>query len=186
MDSQDLVKRATQGALTQEELAEIATILEQSAPEMDLYPLLLAIGRSNAVRYRKLVETFLHCESEPMLASLALQILCDFWGDTERYIENIKQYVRGVPWDEEQDVRQIAVSTAGEYLRQHDDRELLEQLLTVFENTEEEQLIRENAYCALARAAGKDWSELPSATRGFNLKKDIDPTVLTEIRRRLV
>ncbi len=185
MNSQDLVKRAKRGTLPQKEIKEIAIILEQSPPGMNLYPLLLAIGYSNAVDYRKTVEAFLYCEREPMLAALALQILCDFWGNTQLYIEDVKRYVQGIHWDDDQDVRLRAISIAGEYLHQENDRELLEYLYTVVGDRKEEQLIRENAYCALARAAGRDWNELPSATRSFDLEKDIDLKILEEIQQRL-
>jgi hypothetical protein len=178
------MERAKAGVILPAELAKIASTLEASSPSLELYPLLYAIGRSQATRYRKIVERFLYCESEPDLARLALQILCDFWRNTERYLEDVKRFARGLPWDSEEQVRLMAIFIAGEYLRDHQSRELLGYLISVCEDRNQSRFAQEDAYRALARAVGRDWTDLPSAARHFDLEKDTDPKVLVEARRR--
>jgi hypothetical protein len=117
-----------------------------------------------------------------MMSRLALQILGNFWDDAERYMTQIEQFLKGVSWDEDEHVRQMAISVAGEYLRSHLRPDLLLQLIHIFENPEEEQLTREGAYFALARAVGKDWNQLPSAARHLDLTTEIDLVVLDQAK----
>jgi hypothetical protein len=94
-------------------------------------------------------------------------------------------FVRGVAWDTEEVVRLSAIRIAGEYLRDKPDPPLLGQLVTIFENHGERQIVREVAYYALGRAMGRAHTELPGASRYIDLVKDTDPAILQEARRRL-
>lgn len=185
-DYDALLHRAKWEKLSQEEIDNVATELQQPEPEADRYILLFILGRAGALSYRWLVEQFLACEDDPMLSRKALEVLCDDWNDTARYLDQVLEFVLGVKWDEEEDVRPMAISIAGEYLRSHDEPRLLSELVRIFENEDEPQTMREGAYFALARAAGRDWKELPSAARHFDLSQDTDPSVLREARERLV
>lgn len=181
-----LLDRAKWGKLSEQEIADVADELQKSNPGADRYTLLHILGRAGAVSYQNLVECFLECQEDPMLARLALQTLCRYWNETDRYIEQVLQFVRGVEWDEGEYVRQMAVSIAGDYLRSHDEPRLLNELLRIFEREDEDRIIREDAYFALARAAGRDRRELPSAARHFDLHTDIDPSVVKQAHERLV
>ena len=145
----------------------------------------LALGHAFAFQYRELVERFLDCEDDPMLARLALQILCGYWGNTAQYLEEVLRFMRGVPWDQEEDVRQIAVSEAGEYLRSNTEPRFLRELISIFESEDEERSMHEGAYFALARAVGRDWKDLPSAASHFDLVTQIDPAVIQVAKERL-
>jgi hypothetical protein len=182
---QALLERAKSGVITAQEVSLVAAELRDSTSEADPYTLLHIVGHSGDTSYRPLVEEFLGHERDPMLARLALQILCDYWGDTTRYAEEVLLFLRGVSWDDEEDVRRAAITTAGEHLRAHLHPAMLRELLRLFEDEREAQIIRESAYCALARAAGRDWGELPSAGRHFDLFTGIDSSVPLEARRRL-
>jgi hypothetical protein len=91
-----------------------------------------------------------------------------------------------VPWDQEEEVRQMAISVAGEDLRDQTHPELLRELLRLFGDEHQRQLRREDAYLALGRAMGRAWRELPSAARPFDLHDDIDPAVIAAARQRLL
>jgi hypothetical protein len=179
MNMQELISKATHGQLTQHELAAVVTSLDDDTE--DTYTALLVIGRAGATQYRPVVERYLHSPNDPMLARLAVQILCSYWGLAVEYRDALERFVRKVTWDDEEDVRLMAISCMGYYLAQHQDRHWLTLLLTIFRNADEDQIIREAAYCSLAIAIGKSPLELPPASRHFDLEHDIDPTVLTVV-----
>jgi hypothetical protein len=174
-----------QDRLSEEELAMVAEELRKPAPETDPFTLLDILGHAFAFQYRELVERFLECEDDPMLARLALQILCGYWGNTDQYLEEVLRFMRGRPWDQEEDVRQIAISEAGEYLRSNTEPRFLHELIYIFESEDEERSMREGAYFALARAVGRDWKDLPSAASHFDLVTQTDPAVIQEAKERL-
>jgi hypothetical protein len=88
-------------------------------------------------------------------------ILCGYWDLSLEYKNRIEEFVRKVEWDDEEDVRVLAISIAGRLLAKHDDRVLLKLLIYVFRDPSEGQLIRETAYCALGEAAGKTLRSCP-------------------------
>ena len=180
-----LLARAKRDELTAQEISAVVGELQRPDSSNDRYTLLHILGRSGATAYRRLVEQFLECRDEPMLARLALKILCDYWAGTAQYIPEILGFLRGFDWDEESDIRQIAISIAGEYLRANPEPEFLWELIHIFETEENEQTIREDAYIALARAMGRDWNQLPSSAKHFDLTSQTDPMVLHEAKERL-
>lgn len=181
----DLLARAKRGKLTAQEISAVVGELQRPDSSKDRYTLLHILGRSGATAYRRLVEQFLECREEPMLARLALKILCDYWTGTAQYIPKILGFLRGLDGDEESDVRQIAISIVGEYLRNNPEPEFLRELIHIFGNEENEQTIREDAYIALARAMGRDWNQLPSSAKHFDLTSQTDPMILHEAKERL-
>lgn len=72
--------------------------------------------------------TYLERSDDPMLARLALPILCNHWGLTERYLPVVRHFIEGVEWDDDR-VQLVALSIAGRYLRKHVDPGLLDLLL---------------------------------------------------------
>jgi hypothetical protein len=86
------------------------------------------------------------------------------WDKTEKYLEYVRAFLRGVDWDDEEDVRQIAISIAGEYLRGRWDEELFQQLLDIATNDHDLPAIRVTAIRALGRALGDNWTEFPPIT----------------------
>jgi hypothetical protein len=171
--------------LSEDELGMVAEELRKPDPEADRFTLLDILGYAFALQYRDLVEQFLECEEDPWLARLALQILCGYWGQTDQYLEEVLKFMRGVPWDQEEDVRQMAISEVGEYLRSNNEPRFLHELILIFEDDDEERSIREGAYFALARAMGRDWKNLPSAASHFDLITQTDLAVIQEAREQL-
>jgi len=184
VDYDELLDRAKWGKVSPQELARVADELANSQSSADRYTLLLILGKAQDHSHRELVESFLKCREDPMLARLALQILCEFWGLTEEYLAELVEFVHGVPWDVEDDVRLVAISIAGEYLRTHGDNDTLMALLHIFDSRGAQKIVREVAYRAIARSMGSEWQDLPSSARHFDLVTDVDGTILERARRR--
>lgn len=176
MSESDLVARASQGSLSERELKQVVQGL--TSGNADPYEALLVIGRANAKEYRRLVERYLDCHEDPMLARLALQVLCRYWGLTADYQAALEQFVRKVDWDEDDDVRLMAIDCAGPFLAENKSPRILSLLLKIFRDESERQIVREAAYCSMALAAGKRLEDLPAASRHFDVKRDVDPLVL--------
>lgn len=185
MNADEILKRATEGLLTAPEQEAVSQALRGKAGGQDRYTLLLALGRAMAKQHRETVESFLDYEDDPMLARLALQILCKFWSETDNYIDYVKRALDGLAWDEDEDVRQMALSAAGEYLRDHQEAALLEKLISIVEDENDDELTRADAYISLARAMGKEWAELPKLSRLPPLEELITVAVLDAARKRL-
>jgi hypothetical protein len=161
----DLFRRAKSDLmLPDNELSEVVEELHKDKPRTDRYTLLYTLGKGGNASYTAVVEPFLNSPGDPSLARIALWDLCLEWGLTDRYLPQLSDFVRGVAWDTEEDVRLSAIRIAGEYLRNRSNPPLLSQLITIFENPDEEQLVREVAYYALGRAMGRAHAELPGSS----------------------
>jgi hypothetical protein len=181
MNTKELVIKATEGRLLQQELEEVIQLLDASA--CDRYDALLIIGRSGATQHRRTVEKYLAGSDGPLLARLALLILCGYWGLASDYKTVLEGFLRKVYWDEEDDVRLLAISLTGNLLIEDADCRLLRLIIGIFRDQSESsrQILREAAYCALAIASGKPREELPKASRHFDLERELDPRVMAYI-----
>jgi len=179
---QFLLERAKAGTISDEDVEAVASELRANPRARHAYTMLHIVGRAFATRHRDLVESYLEAEWDPMLARLALQIVCNFWGETSRYLGRVFSALQGLSWDREDDVKQIAISIAGEYLRKHKNRELLKTVFGIFNDASEDMTIREAAYLALGRACGREWSELPPASRRFDIQADTDGAIISQVQ----
>ena len=105
-----------------------------------------------------------------MVARVALQILCRFWDLTDKYRDIVARFLKGVNWDYDGDVRQIAITATGEFLAANRDCILLDQLLRLSDPANDWESERRIAIEAIARAVGLSLKEalnpdLSSATR---------------------
>ncbi|KJK49699.1 hypothetical protein UK23_13225 [Lentzea aerocolonigenes] len=107
---EQLVLRAKEGTLSAAEVDAVAARLTSEPLDEDTYSLLYVIARTRATRHRRIVESFLDCSEDPMLARLAVQTLCTFWGEADRYRDVLDRFIAGVEWDEDGDVRDVALS----------------------------------------------------------------------------
>src|SRR4051812_19227296 len=114
MNMTELIEKATTGSLEQDELEAVVECLQTNT--CPRYEALLVIGRSGAVQYRDLVESYLDTREDPMLARLALMILCRYWHLSSEYQEQLEAFARGVEWDESDDIRLLAISILGTFL----------------------------------------------------------------------
>jgi hypothetical protein len=139
-----------------------ASHVSGAKPARDPYVLLEIVGEAGGKELAKSVEPFLDWPGDPMVAMLALEILTTYWGLAHEYRDTIIQLMKGVPWDVDNDVREVAISGAGEALRQQRDVELLQNLIDIAEDIREPSAIRGQAIAGLARAEGMSWQEIPN------------------------
>jgi hypothetical protein len=184
-----LLEKAVEGLVTPKEVAEAAENLAASTSPREQRILLRVLGESGALDFRDSVEALLHTDNA-VVASAALQVLCEDWNLTSEYLDFIRPLIateagsRHRREDEDQaNLRTTAIQAAGEYLRQERDSDLLSVLLHVFENDTEDVFVREEAYSALVRAVGLDWP--PTTSLGFRFETDVDRTVIERVRERL-
>lgn len=168
-DFDKLLEKAKDGKISKQEVDWVAQQIHEKYNDDSLYTLIYILGKAEAKQYKSLVEKFLYYPSDPMISKIALQTLCNFWDFTEEYLDDVKSFVRGVDWDEDEDVRMIAISAAGQFLKTSFDKELLQLLINVFENNHQDESIKDSkdnliqgcAYEAILRAMGKNYNEIP-------------------------
>ncbi|SRR5581483_9938755 len=151
-DVRSLIQRSKDGAVSNAELREVADVLEANQGGGDTYEFLYILARSEARSYEDLVAGFLEYRHDPMVARLALQTLCTFWGLTDKYRDAVSRFLKGVDWDYFGEVRQIAITAAGEFLSTNQDCVFLDQLLLLADSANEEEVERRIAIEAIARA----------------------------------
>lgn len=180
-----LLAAAKQAPLSEADVERVSKALTDPSTTARRYTLLHIIGRAGGPRYRSLVEDHLDSPDDPMVARLALQILCRFWGLAGEYREVLRAFVAGVAWDDEDDVRQLAVFEAGELLELQDDSVLLNELLRLTSDGDGNPVLRDAAVRALARAVGVTPSDMPGASRLLPLRTEWEAEVLRKGKRRL-
>jgi hypothetical protein len=157
-----LLEKAKDGSLSNHELDQVVAAIKDPGVNADPYTLLHIIGRAMDVSNERLVASYLDCPADPMLSRLALQILCNYWGLTAKYLSYVRNFLSRVDWDIDDDVRQIAASIAGEFLRTTWDDDLFRSLLDISTNESDLPEMRITAIRALARAMGYDWGDMPA------------------------
>lgn len=134
MNLDNLLEKAKWDKISEDELNYVVDLIEKRDEE-NLYIALFIIGRAWARQYRKLVESFLDYKEDTMVARMALNIFCNYWDFMPEYMDWVKKFLKGVEWDkEDDDVRLIAISSAGRYLETEEEPELLALLLKIFED----------------------------------------------------
>jgi len=133
--------------------------------EGDVYGSIAELGKTvaadsslSARDYRDVITPFLACEQDPDLIGLALKVLCLWWRMAGEFREEILGYM-DKRWEGAGDVRQTAVSCAGECLRQTSDREILHALNRIIDTEEREW--RQAAFRSVLDAIGRDSQESP-------------------------
>jgi hypothetical protein len=183
MNLHELLKKAQWGKLEPQELAEV--VRQISAGENDLYTLLHILGRAGSPKYRRLMEQYLHYEKDSQLSALVLNALCNWWGLIDEYRGELISFLRGAEWDADDYVKLQAISLAGEYLRNHRDRELLQIIYDIFADKDERPLLRSEAYCALCRSERLEWANIPPASKLVDFTTEVDSAVIERVQRKL-
>jgi hypothetical protein len=137
----------------------------EEPPGVATYKLLYVLSRSRAVRHEQVVASFLDYANDPMVVRLALQTLCTFWGETARYLNDVCRFAAGVEWDYFGDVRQVALSAAGEYLRIQQNCELFRIVYDACINSSIGDVEERVALEALARALGRPLADSLNKSR---------------------
>jgi hypothetical protein len=175
----DLLDEAKCGKLTSEEILYVAEKVKAANPgdNTDLYRLLFILGLSGAMQYRELVESYLYYPADPMVSGMALKVLFRYWrSDAQRYLPTLKAFIKGVSWDDDDDLRLAAVHCTSNFLKKTPEKELFQLLLDLYETSNatllkttrgEQSGERTDAkfwldvsFTELARAVGKGWEDL--------------------------
>ena len=174
----DLLDEAKYGKLTTEELIYVVEKIKAAKPgdNTRFYSLLHILGWAGATQYRELVERFLYYPTKPMVSGMAVKVLFRYWGDdAQRYLNEMKAFIKGVSWDEDDDLRLAAMQCAGDFLRENPEKELYQLVLDLYEtsNAIVVQAGRERtaesrrakfwldvSFTQLARAVGTGWNDL--------------------------
>jgi hypothetical protein len=160
--------------LSEDELRWLLTELSQtsdSAKRISLLNILEYAGTSSLSSSRRVLESLL-AGPDPLAASSALWILCWSWGSPPNYIEQLRGFIRGVPWDPYGYLRRVALLLAADYLRFHKDSVLLRDIVDLYEQ--------------VANAEGPGHSELFNTLYEIVGCPDVSKAdVLRRIRNRL-
>ncbi|HET9240598.1 MAG TPA: hypothetical protein VFO10_25260 [Oligoflexus sp.] len=179
MNADDYLTKATNGKLSPKEMKDLVNAIRSE--EGDTYTLLLALGRAWGVQNKDLVEKYLVCPENPMLSRLAIQILCKYWDLGQNFLAHIQEAANGFEWDDEDDVRLMAISCLGYIYTQNKQTELLRQLYDIWNDEAQDKMARESSYLAMGLAIGYGYDQLPPASRHFDVRKDIDPEVIRKV-----
>jgi hypothetical protein len=151
VDVSGLVDRITREG-SAEDVAVVVGLLSGEHDAEDTYWLLQALGRAGRVEHEVLVAGFLEYREEPTVAALALRVLCRHWGLADRYADRIREFL--YLDDGVLSPRSVAISLAGEYLRDRRDAAMLERLVELAGEDGVDWIDRKHALTALATALG--------------------------------
>jgi|GEM_PF-2155607 len=173
----ELLQEAKWGKLTKEEISYVANRVAESrdTEDAELYLLLAILGEAEAREYKDLVEFFLHYPSNPDISDEAFVVLTGHWDLSGEYLNEMKQFLKGVEWDTWEDIRMSAIKAAGRYLTGYEEKELLETLIRLVEDEKEDEMIRKSAYTALADAMRRDMYTV--LTSGY------DPSIIADAKQ---
>ncbi len=158
MDLDDLVARAKEGAVSNDEIERIAVGLSGgTVPQDQTYQMVYVLGRTGSKAHEDLVASFIGCSDDTQVAALALSIICNHWGLAAKYRQQLIEALRGYSWDESEEVRDAAISASGELLATARDCGLLKELLRIAQD-EADQLTTRLSLEALARATGASYT----------------------------
>ena len=121
--------------LSEDELRWLLKEISQtpdSARRTRLLNILEYAGTSSLSSSRPVLESLL-AGPDPLAAKQALWILCWDWGLISKYIEQLRGFIRGVPWDPYGYLRRDALHLAADYLRFHKDAVLLRDIVDLYE-----------------------------------------------------
>ena len=181
--------------ISADETAEVVEILNSatntSSNEVsidEIYSFIVVASRAKLTEATSALEKLLELQ-DPLTVSLILETLCSEWQLVNDYLEIVCNFALGVPWDYDEDVRHTALKILGEYVRGKTSgktncaplgvqaAQVLELLFSVFDEVGVETWTRRAAYCALLRAAGLEWEELPSESVAITFNEDSEKPI---------
>ena len=105
-----------QGGPTDDDIAWVLLALRGDATPRTKDALIMTLGYATYGQHKKAVEPFL-AGPDADLASTALRVLCKHWELTGEYIEPLRNFIMGLPWDVEGKCQWMAISLADEYMK---------------------------------------------------------------------
>lgn len=168
-----LAEKATWSKLTQEEIEYVTRTFYDSKPghDQNLADCIYILGRIGADQHKATIEKYLFYPADAHVSAVTLRILCLYWKYTGEYLNQIVSFIKGVDWDEDDEVRMMAFSSLGEYLRKKSELHLIKLLTDFVEDpTKIEGYLHDRDYarvflqaCAyqdLAKALGRPSDEI--------------------------
>ena len=182
----EILEKAGNEPLTKQEIQALVDEIERSKPGDDenLTKCIHALCFSGSKQYRKLIERFLYYPSFPMVSVLAFECLHDYWCYRTEYMKELKEFLRGVDWDQAEALQVSAIGNAGEYLSYAKEPELFRILASLYDSQDTDNTTRRLVYLAIGRAVGFDWKDLleyPDREDVLNLaRKRLEKELLEE------
>ena len=196
MDFGAVLDHAKSGTVTEAELRDLVAQLRSGVRDHpQRYRLVMAAGWASLRRpdgaprgaaldpesVRPYIEPLLDAHDDPWLVREALTVLCDYFPGEERYRDILRAWVRMVPWDEDRDVRTVAISALGALIASSGSPVGVADLLRVAEDATDPD--QDWALRALARAVGIEHRDLPRVSLGVRSRPDLVARILDEARR---
>lgn len=131
-----LAEKATWGTLTPDEVDYVTRTFYSSTPgeHEDLANCVYILGRIGADQHRSAIEKLLYFPSDPDVSATALRVLCIYWKYTADYLDKITLFIKGVDWDDADEVRLMAFSALGKYLQKQKSFECIKLLADFVED----------------------------------------------------
>lgn len=130
--SRELMHALKQGGkLTTGDLWFLREELKNPGPHTDLYNAIRAIGwgASATPEHIEMVERYLHSPTDDYVISAAVQVLCDWWGLADRYLDTLLHYIHLEVWDGYSDAGNRSFWALGCYLHRTQRSDVYELLL---------------------------------------------------------
>jgi hypothetical protein len=180
-----ICRRASEGSSTYEDAKAAARMLPTLAGS-DAYDALFVVGRAGDARLLQEVEPYFDQDEDPMLSRLALQIIASEWGVAENYVDVLERFASGVQTDLAAGglAQSAAISALGELTGANHRVSSLKVLLDLYEDDQQSDAARREAYEALMRAFGRSWSEVPG-TASESWRDNPDQGLLERVRARV-
>lgn len=160
-----LLDRARDGVLSVEEGKAVGSVLDTPQEPRTLYTLVHIVARGHPEGGEEVLARFMGYSDDPQVAALALSALGGQWRCFDLVHDQTVAALRGLPWDVMDEVRDAAVTVAGEYLRERRDPEMLDLLLVLV--VDADRFEQGHRLHALGRALGASDVELAERARDF-------------------
>ena len=128
--------------LTTEQKARVASLLvDPQHPTGDEILAIRTLGFAGATQYKELIKQYLYGPG----AWTAMYVLSKYWDMEGEIAQQLRMIMRGVPWDSHSGGLQfLATAIVGEYLNDHRNDEMLNDLLMLCEDSSEETFVTNN------------------------------------------
>lgn len=162
IDYSEILDKAGKEPLTKQEIQALVDEIERSTPGDDenLTTCIRALCFSGSKKYKKLIERFLYYPSFPMVSVCAFDCLHDYWCYRSEYMDELKEFLKGVDWDQDSSLKDMAISLSGEYLSYAKEKELFQLLTNLYDSPNIDDNERRFVYVAIARAMGFAWEDI--------------------------
>lgn len=158
-----LLDKSRVGELSVREGQAVISALDEPQPSRTLYTLVHIVARGRPDGGEEVLTRFMNYVEDPQVAALALNALGGQWRCFDLVRDQTVAALRGLHWDVMDEMRDAAITVAGEYLRDRRDPEMLDLLLTLA--VDADRFEQRHRLHALGRALGASDIELAERER---------------------